>query len=511
MTEPSFYPHRPDAVELVETHISWVFLAGNRVYKVKKPVVFPFLDYGSAERRLRMCEEEVRLGRRLAPDLYLGLRAIVRTDEGHALAEAGNPDAVEHAVEQRRFDEERTLARLLERGETGTEEVREVARTLAEFHRSAEPAPAGTFGPTAVLATCDENFETLLAAAPPNQDAAIAAAHRFAVAFVHGQRRLLEERSRGGHVRDGHGDLRAEHVVLERKVEVFDPVEFDPALRQVDVAADLAFLVMDLERAGREDLASELLSGYREAGGDPGPDRLVSFYASYRAWVRAKVAHVRAGELADGDPRRTAAVREGEELAELGRRLAWRTRRPLVLVVCGPAASGKTLLANAVAQLADLPHLSSDVARKEMLGLGPTEHAPDSAYSDEMDDRTYARLGERARAAAGAGGAVVDATFRRRAHRDAFAGAYGPSGSEPVFVECRVPGAVLVERAARRARDPGSTSDATPEIAARQLAEFEPLDEVPAPRHLVLRTDRPPVDVLDDLEAALDERLSRRP
>ena len=266
MAEPRFYPDPPAEVEVRETHISWVFFAGERAFKLRKAVVFTFLDYGTAERRRSMAEEEVRLGRRLAPDMYLGLRAVVHLDDGFALAEAGHPAAVEHVVEMTRFDEEQTLAARLRAGQAGEHEVRRLARRVASFHTGAEPAPAGSFGPSQVADEVLGNFATLLADAGSVGPARLAAAHRFAVSFLHGRRDLLEERAAGGLVRDCHGDLRLEHVVVQGdELAIFDPVEFDPGLRRIDVAADLAFLVMELEEAGREDLARVLVEEYRAA------------------------------------------------------------------------------------------------------------------------------------------------------------------------------------------------------------------------------------------------------
>ncbi len=467
-------------VEVRETHISWVFLDGDRALKLRKEVVFPFLDYGSRERRRHFAEEEVRLGRRLAPDLYHGLRDV----DG------------ELVVEMRRFDEADTLAARLQRGAVGEAGIRALARRIARFHADAEPAPPDSFGPVQVAATVSENFTTMIGFEDEIGNPRLAAAHRFAVAFVHGRHQDLA--ARAAHVRDCHGDLRAEHVLLEDgHVEVFDPVEFDPGLRRIDVAADLAFLVMELAEAGRPDLATALVDEYRSAGGDDGGDSLLAFYATYRAWVRAKVACLR------GD------LDHARSLASLAERLSWRARRPVVLVICGAAATGKTWLAHELAAAAGLPHLSSDVVRKQLAGLEPHQPAPRAEYSQRASLRTYAELGARAAAASADGGAVVDATFRLSDHRAAFRRGYGSGGPAPVYIECRAPAAVIAERARRREREPGHTSDATEAIAVSQLAELEPLDEVEPDRHLQVRTDRELVDVVDEVEAALDARLAR--
>ena len=502
LRSPSAYPEEPDSIEVVETHGSWVFLAGARAYKLRKPVVFPFLDYGSAERRRHMAEEELRLGRRLAPRIYVGLRPLVERDGGWTLGTEGAPGS-EYVVEMRRFDPEQTLAALLERNQAGPELIRTIAGRIAAFHREAAHPPPGRFDPEAVAATVGENFSTLLPYAPVLGARRLAAAHRFATAFLHAHAGLIEQRAENGSVRDCHGDLRSEHVIVEADdVEVFDPVEFDPALREIDVSAELAFLVMDLFQAAAQDLAGVLVDGYENAGGDHGGRPLLFFYAAYRALVRAKVACLRAGGLAPGGERSTALA-EARGLLELASSLAWRARGPLVLVICGAAATGKTRLAERVSEVSGLAHLSSDVVRKELAGLEPRVRAPEREYSEEASLRTYRELG--ARAAAQPHGAVVDATFRSLAHRRAFGESFG---GEPVFVECRAPAATVAAWAARRLREPGRVSDATPAIAAEQLSAFQPLDEVPPERHIALRTDREPEGVLDGLDAALDARMT---
>ena len=507
MADPSFYPDPPARVEVCETHISWVFLAGDRAFKLRKPVVFPFLDYGTRERRRQMGEEELRLGRRLAPTLYVGLRSIVARDGGFALGEPDDPAATEPVVEMRRFDERRTLAALLERGGVSDADIRDLASHIARFHASADPAPAESTGAGRVARTVADNLATLVDHAEVVGTSRLAAAHRFAIAFVHGRREQLEARAAGGHVRDCHGDLRAEHVILgERGVEIFDPVEFNPGLRLIDTASDLAFLAMELIEARRDDLAELLVREYRAAGGDDGGDSLLGFYATYRAWVRAKVACLRADELPPGRAR-DRHHDHARRLAPLAERLSWRARGPLVLVVCGPSATGKTRIAEALAANGGGVHLSSDVVRKELAGLDPATRAPLGEYSEEASLATYRELG--ARAAAEQRGAIVDATLRRRRHRDAFAAALGATEPAPLFVECRASAEVVAKRAHRREHEPGRVSDATAAIAARQLVEFEPLDEVDPARHLIVRTDGELGETIDAIIAGLDARLAQ--
>jgi uncharacterized protein len=496
------------AIALRETHISWVLLAGDRAYKFKKPLRLPFLDYGTLERRHELCREEVRLNRRLAPEVYRGVRAIIRTPAGVRLSSEADPRAVEYAVEMRRYDEASTLARRIDAGTAGEREVRAVGRRLAEFHAdAARPADPERAVP-ALEAMLRENFATLRELDDESVDRArIDDAERAAAAVLDGRRDELRLRARAGLVRDGHGDLRAEHVVLERGIEIVDCVEFDPTLREIDVGLDLAFLVMDLLRRD-ERLAAALVSAYREAGGDPGDDALVAFFAAQRALIRAKVALVRAGQVSGPDAERRRA--DATALLELGQRLGWDVRLGTAAIVCGVAASGKSTLAAALAEASGATVLSSDLIRKELLGISPTARAPASAYEPGVNRRTYDALGRRARERLVAGGrVVVDATFRFRADREAFAAGLGDAAAEPLWIECRAPGAVLAHRAAARGRQPGTVSDADADVAVLQAEQWQPLADVPANRRVEVCTDQDPAAVLAAARDALDARLRR--
>jgi uncharacterized protein len=510
LARPDFYPDRPDRVDVRETHISWVFLAGDRAYKLKKPLVLPFLDYGTRQRRREMCRDEVRLNRRLAPDLYLGVRAVAASAEGLALAAEDDPRAVDYLVEMRRFDERYTLAAKLERGELKRAEVVALARVLAGFHARARRVAGISVPVLAVERRMTENFHELLAIVEQRAEIEwVLALERFAHAFVVAYAQMLDARARRGFVREVHGDIRVEHVLLDETLQVVDCIEFDRGLRELDVADDLAFLVMDLVANGGERFARTLVRAYRDAGGDPGEDRLLAFYAAYRALVRAKVSLLRAAQhpaSSSEHGRESAAARDLLALAE---RFAWRARLPLVIVLCGVPAVGKSHLAQALAEVSRLPHLSSDVTRKRLAGIRPHQRATSAVYSTDFNRMTYAELGRRAaRGTAACGGALVDATFRRRADRDAFADAFGHA-APLLFVECRAPARVLAERAAQRDRQPGRVSDASLSVVVRESSAWEALDELPPEAHVTLRSDRRVEAQLEDLRALLDRRIGQ--
>jgi aminoglycoside phosphotransferase family enzyme/predicted kinase len=508
LARPGAYRHKPDGVEVKETHISWVFIAGELVYKLKKPLVLEFLDYGTAARRREMCREEVRLNRRLASDIYLGVRGVAPVSGRVELTDEDDPRAVDYVVEMRRYDEHTSLAARLDRGELGRHEVSEVGAVLARFHAAARRATVR--GPAVLVLErrFDRNLRELLACVEQRGEVArVQALERLAHAYVAGHARELARRASHGCTREGHGDLRAEHVLVDGSVRAVDCLEFDPDLRELDVADDLAFLVFDLAAHGGERFGELLVQAYRNEGGDPGDDSLIAFYATYRALVRAKVALVRAAQLPAGSAAHGQASADARALILLAERFAWRARLPAVIVVCGGPASGKTHLAAALTQRSGLPHLSADVTRKRLAGIEPRQRAPEGIYTAEWNAQTYDELGRRAtRAIAEAGGAIVDATFRHVADRRAFKIALR-SDAPTLFIECRAPRAVLADRAVRREHDPRRVSDADVEIVLREEQAWEPLDEVPATAHLTVRTDRPLDEIVADVHAVLDQHL----
>jgi predicted kinase len=309
----------------------------------------------------------------------------------------------------------------------------------------------------------------------------------------------LAQRAAAGLVRDCHGDLRAEHVLLDGQVQICDCIEFDARLRAIDTGCDLAFLTMDLERLGAHPLAERLVALYRGAGGDPGSQRLRTLFAAYRALVRAKVALLRAGQLAG--PAAAERRCEAESYMRLAWRFVWRTHEPIVIALCGPAGSGKSTLARELARTTGLPRISSDVTRKAMAGLAPRERGPALLYSDAMTARVYRELGRGAAEALAGDGAIVDATFRHARDRIAFCDEL--HAAAPVFVRCVAPPEIVLERVRRRTTGLETESDAGPEVAAHQLEDFEPLDDLPAGAWVEVSTDRPPALVAAEVEAML--------
>jgi aminoglycoside phosphotransferase family enzyme/predicted kinase len=502
------YPPSATGVEVRETHISWVFLAGDRAYKLKKPLVLPFLDYGTPKRRLQMCREEFRLNRRLAPDLYLGVCGVAVNDDGVEFTSAEDPRAVDYVVEMRRYAERDTLAAMLDRGELRRSDIDRVARTMERFHAACEPADGLESGSHRIEREVERNAEELLELAEhPGERKRIRAMVRFMLAFAGSHAGEFDDRAARGLIRECHGDVRAEHVLLKPTVSVVDCVEFDPDMRTLDVADDLAFLVMDLAALGGERFASRLIDAYRAAGGDCGRDAVVAFFAAHRALVRAKVLCVRAAQQPPTGAAHGHASAQARDLLGLAEHFSWQARLPLAIIVCGVPASGKSHLARALADLSRLPYVSSDVTRKRLAGIGQHQRGPAEIYGAEWNTRTYDELGNvAAREVDSRGGVIVDATFRRLADRQAFMAVFA-TAVPTLFIECQAPVAVLAARATRRQRDPSRVSDADLEVVTRERSTWEPLDEIPAGAHIALRTDRPLDEIIEDVRALLDQRL----
>jgi aminoglycoside phosphotransferase family enzyme/shikimate kinase len=513
MSAPSFYAPAPSAVEVRETHISIVFLAGERAYKVKKPVRMPFVDYSTLEQRRRFCAEEVRLNRRFAPDVYLGVASIVEAGGDLALADGIEEDALEYVVVMRRFDDRATLEHQVERRLVDEELAARVGARVAELHLAAPRAPAGYWTPAYIEERLAENFETTRPDVGVVVDRlTFDAVQRFSYAFLRARTPLLEQRIEAGMVRDLHGDLRAEHIVIEDdRLSIIDCIEFDERLRLIDVAADLAFLIMDLERLGAHSLAAAAERAYLARTRDPDLRTLLPFYCCYSEWVRAKVTAGRVRQLPESHPIRSQLEQRARSLFALSLRLAWRARLPLVVVLCGVAGTGKSTLAGELAQRSGLSHVSSDRVRKALAGLAAGERGGPELYTPDMTARTYGELAARAGAAlAAGGGAILDATFLRRDQRALLR----EVGGRVLWVECTAPEEVLRRRGQTRERAPERGSDATWTVVAAQLEAWEPLDDVPAADRHVLRTDRAVEECLDELDsfvsAAVDSAARNR-
>jgi aminoglycoside phosphotransferase family enzyme/predicted kinase len=499
MSSPSTYPGHPSVV-VHETHASWVFVAAERAYKIKKPVSLGFLDYSTLDRRHAACREEVRVNQPLAADLYVGVRAIVPLGEGGVrLVREDASGAIEHAVEMRTFNETETFASLIDAGSLTRDRLAAAARVLADFHRAAPRVPG--WGAGAVAEMWRANVEQLQALACAPWHAEVAS--QFGRLFARAHAPEIETRASAGRARDGHGDLRCEHVLAGPPLRIVDRIEFDPELRRMDGACDLAFLAMDLEASGEREAAETLWRCYEDAGMPPASRALRSFYAAHWALVRAKVTLIRARERIGNEP--DADITAAERLWRLAGRLCWRARGPLAIVICGPAASGKSLLASELARESQLAVLASDTTRKRLAGLAPTQRARQEHYSEGLTRRTYGALARDARHVLDRGeGVIVDATCKSESVRAPMLEQLRRSGAPVLIVRCEVPLRVAVARAQERMCEPGRVSDATPAIVARQFAEFDDFDDSAAAPLLALDATRELHEQTAEVASAFD-------
>lgn len=475
--DPAFYAHRPAAVELIETHISWVFLAGEYVYKVKKPVSLGFLDFRTLARRRHFCAEEIRLNQRLAPRAYLDVVRVTRARGAYHLGGTGR--TFEVAVWMRRLPADRMLDALVASGKADHRLMEDTARTIADFHSRAATGPAiARFGRVAVIR---RNLEENLAqtahfppeALPPTTRDGVASSLRQA---LRGQRRRFSERIRAGRIRDCHGDLQAQHVCCTDPIQVFDCIEFNHRFRYGDTAGEIAFLAMDLDVLGRPDLALDFVNAYLDASGDYGAVPLLDFYRAYRAWVRGKVYGLQAADPARAD--HAELVRRARSYFELAAAYARPRSARALQVMTGLSASGKSTAAREIAHELPAIVVRTDAVRKQLAGVSWHErHAGglgEGLYSPEMTERTYATCLDLAAELLGAGWSVIlDGVFARRAERDAARALAERAGVPFRIVWCDAPEPVLRERLRARQSADRDLSDAREEVLDLQLRHYE--------------------------------------
>lgn len=292
MSDPAFYPHKPDTVEMIQTHISWIFIGGDLVYKVKKAVDFGFLDFTTLEKRKHYCRREIELNRRFASGVYVDLVEITENGEGSLLM-GGEGAVVEYAVKMKKIPEERMLYRLMETGKVTETDVRRVGRYLAQVYGTIpSDEEAKHFGSSEVIATnVRENFEqTGKYKGGPVSAAAFNTLETWSRSFMERNETLFTSRQKGGYIKDCHGDLHLQHICIEGDaISIFDCIEFNERFRFGDVASDVAFLSMDFDFNGRSDLGDVFVDAYVAESGDTLLLDVLKFYKVYRAMVRAKV------------------------------------------------------------------------------------------------------------------------------------------------------------------------------------------------------------------------------
>ena len=481
MLMPVSYPHPVTAVELIETHISCVFLTDDYVYKLKKPVVLDFVDFGSLERRHFFCEEEIRLNRPWAPDIYLGAVPITDTDGLIAVDGSGTP--IEYAVKMRRFDQRLRLDRQLELGALTIDDMRELAAAIAARHEAAAMADSCE-RERLVGITIDfvrENFTALDGAIDKQTFIRL---RDWSERELDRRCDVLWQRFDAGRVRECHGDLHLGNLVrLPAGITTFDCIEFNADLRMIDVFCDVGFLVMDLIARGRRDLAAHFLNRYLERSGDYAGCAVLDLYFVYRCLVRAKVAVIRAAEE-DTAAGRDKNREEAHRYCQLALRQIARPP-PVLIVMSGLSGSGKTRVSTQLMAAMPALRLRSDIERKRLFGMAETadSHSPvgGGIYAPEANERVYAHLAATAQDILLSGHHVIlDAAYLGTDQRKAALALAEACGTAAIIVRVEASVEVLRARIRERALAAGDASEADLAVLEHQLATKDDFDETEA-------------------------------
>lgn len=545
---PHAFPFDADIgrIEIIQTHASAVLLAGNRAYKLKKPNDFGFFDYSTPALRRHYCGEEVRLNTRLAPHVYLGVAPVLSLVDGsYRFAPVCEADAtpapgdqlddgrvVDYAVVMVRLPEAATLEARVRADNVRPEQLVAVAERMASFHASSRTdEDVAHFGRVEVIQhNWDENFEQMAPYVGRALDAETYGHLRtYVETFLRQRRPLFETRRQTGRIRDCHGDLRMQHVYFlnqyasglpsgetldaQTSLAIIDCIEFNERFRYGDVAAEIAFLTMELDAVGRPDFARAFTDAYVAKTGDESLRELLPFYACYRACVRGKVLAFQLDEPEVPPDQREEARRQAQLLFTLAGRYASAPAVPVLLLVGGAMGVGKTTLARGLSQELGWEILSSDVIRKELAGVSSAElqDVPygQGIYTKSWSERTYRDLQERAGEILAAGRSVIlDASFGRRLERQAAAQLAATVPVQAWFIECTCPREIALVRLAHRWRikqDAGGTtrppatsrpgaaardaSDGRPELYDAQLAAWQPFDPATEPGLVHLRVN----------------------
>jgi aminoglycoside phosphotransferase family enzyme/predicted kinase len=506
---PAAFPHAVTCMRVIETYISWVVLTGPFAYKIKKPVRYDFLDASTLERRRELCGEELRLNRRLAPDLYVDVLPLTR--ESGQLKVGGRGPAVEYAVRMREFDPSQDLATQLEAGRVWLSDMRSLAIKIAKFHRHAAAAAreSALGGVASIRDQIVDNLAVLERCLETSEDiAAIRRLDDWLRRSLAASSPLLALRKRGGAVRECHGDLHAHNIVRWRQQWTpFDCVEFNPDLRWIDVFSDVAFLFMDLVAHGRRDLAHGFLSRYLEETGDYEGLRVLPLYAVYRALVRAKVDALGA-KSASADSARALRERQARRLRVAADVI--RHRLPALLITHGVAASGKSWLSERLIPELHAVRVRSDLERKRLAGMEALEisrsRIGENLYDAAVTDHLYARLRECAEAAlAGGLNVIIDAAFLGAAQREQFRQLAGQHRVPFLILSCHASTATLHARLGERARAGLDPSEATRAVLDHQLATQEALSAQEEAH--ALRIDTSSLTNVDVVVDAVKDRL----
>ena len=497
LENPSFYPHKPDRVEVIQTHISWILIAGEEVYKIKKAVDFGFLDFSTREKRKFYCEEEVRLNRRLAPQIYLGVAAIRMCEEGKLIMGGTAGEIVEYAVCMKRIPTENMLKNLLLQADFDQEILRRLARKVAQFHKEAETG--GKIDEIGGFATVrfnqEENFQQTesfrgITISPAKHCFIRASVYRF----LEKNETLFRRRVHDHKIRDCHGDLHLEHIIVSGDdITIFDCIEFNERIRYGDTVTDVAFLAMDLDFHGYDAWSRFFVDSYGEESGDREMNVLLPFYQCYYAFVRGKVTGFQLNDPGISPAKKEAATNLAAKYFDLACSYAARLHDPTLIITAGLMGSGKTVVTKELAEVIGACVIQMDMLRKKMCHIDPGErHLEDfghGIYDSDTTEKAYQKaLAEAEKMLREGKSVIIDASFAKRDHRIS-AGNMAKSLNIPFFVmECVCTEENIKERLQQRIMNKDEVSDGHLEIFAAQRDNFEAVSECQPAEHCLLDT-----------------------
>jgi aminoglycoside phosphotransferase family enzyme/predicted kinase len=513
LQNPQIYPHPPLKIEFIQTHISAVFLTGEHVYKIKKPVNFGFLDFTTLEKRKFYCHQEVLLNRRLSPEIYLGVVEI-RWHEGRIHIGSGPGEIVEYAVLMKQLPAGCLMDQRLSQKTVTEEDLRKIASKIVSFHLHAatDPRISSFGGIDTIRGNLEENFkqtEPYVGRALPVE--IHQKIRKESLQFLLRRSDLFQQRITEGKIRDCHGDLHLQHICLAEEILIFDCIEFNERFRYSDVAADIAFLLMDLDFHGYPREGTEVAAFYLSFSHDWSLFLLLDFYKSYRAYIRAKVTCFRLDDSHILGEEKTSALEEARKYFQLALLYAKRMNRPQLLVTGGLVGTGKTTIAQALAKTLGWEWVSTDRVRKELAHLQPQERRLEKfhqgIYAPDFSRQTYQALRERAGDLLGAGKSVVlDGSFKKEAERKEVLALSVQFQAALLFIECQCSEPLIRKRLAQRTLDPKEASDGRWEIFADQKKDYEPVQVVPYELHLRLNTE----DAVEECLERIFHRLLQR-
>ena len=481
MSDPAVYPHKPKSVQVIQTHISVVFLAGEFVYKVKKPLNLGFLDFTTLEQRRYFCEQEVKLNSRFSAGIYHGVVDICESQSG--LNFSGQGPTIEVAVLMSRIPEDRIMTNMLKKDLITTDVLDRLADRIAYFHSHATGGPGiAGFGSTEVIyRNVSENFDQALPFVGRTIDQnTYGQISQLCPDFIVAHSDLFLRRMRGGFIRDCHGDLHVDHVVILDDIMLLDCIEFNDRFRYGDTAADLAFLLMDLDFQGYPAFAKHLAERYARTSGDAELLKLLSFYQSYRAFVRGKVLGFELDESEISDAERQTAVSAANDYFRLSLSYFKPPPPPALVVMCGLMATGKSFIARKLARRLGFALLRSDEIRKDLHGVERSQRRLDmyreGIYTANATERTYEAIFSAAAKSLAQGGSIIlDASFMSYEHRRRARELARDAKALFRLIECFAPEEVIKERLKARLEQKDEPSDARREIFDSQKAAFQPI------------------------------------